>query len=63
MAGLCQRWRGYSSSVNHLLTKQSQVEDYLKVLGYAYANMLKDRRAYDKTVETSVYVRWVLASS
>jgi len=27
-----------------------------KVLGYAYANMLKDRRAYDKTVETSVYV-------
>ena len=31
---------------------------YFKVVGYAYANMLKDRRAYDKTVETSVYVRF-----
>ena len=30
-----------------------------EVVGYAYANMLKDRRAYDKTVETSVYVRFV----
>ena len=29
-----------------------------EVVGYAYANMLKDRRAYDKTVETSVYVRF-----
>ena len=35
--------------------------DYIQnfeVVGYAYANMLKDRRAYDKTVETSVYVRF-----
>ena len=37
------------------------IYDYIQnfeVVGYAYANMLKDRRAYDNTVETSVYVRF-----
>ena len=28
-----------------------------EVLGYAYANTLKDRRAYDRSAETTVYVR------
>jgi phosphinothricin acetyltransferase len=27
-----------------------------EVVGYAYAGMLKDRRAYDRSVETSVYM-------
>ena len=60
-------WVTLLRSINHLkllwdleshLSTLSQVEGDLKVLGYAYANMLKDRRAYDKTVETSVYVRF-----
>ena len=60
-------WVTLLRSIDHLkqlwdlarhLSTLSQVEGDLKVLGYAYANMLKDRRAYDKTVETSVYVRF-----
>ena len=43
---------------HHWPSKYFSQQDCLKVVGYAYANMLKDRRAYDKTVETSVYTRF-----
>lgn len=33
------------------------VDDVGKIQGYAYASVFKDRRAYDRSVETTIYVR------
>ena len=49
----------FESRINHTLQKYPYIiaESDGEAVGYAYAGVFKDREAYERSVETSIYVK------